>query len=428
MRKPNRGSSLSRLLVVAALSAGLVLAWLALGRRGASDGKKIRLVLAIAGGLRERPLYEGAAAEFVKDHPGVEVETRVIGGRYYQKVLVMMAGRVAPDLMWMGQSFSEFAERGAFLDVTDRMAKEVDTRDFLPQALSWYRMNGRQLGIPFAVDIQFLAYNKALFDEAGVAYPTDEWDFEEFLDKAKRLTIDKDGDGRIDQYGLKGQLDRSLFGAEFISADGRRATCNTPEMIEYLQTNLDLAYKHHVVPTPEESQQEGLDHYTLFIQGRAAMMTMYTWNLPWLADRFADVDWDLALNPKVKQRGQWASSQAIVISADTRHPDEAWQLSKVFFGEKFQKAMSFRGLPSNLKVAREVIAARRGKPANLGALYTARDFLYPTPRVPHLQELQSLWSQGCATAWARRATPAEAMERAQRQLARATKKLYRKRE
>jgi len=426
----NRGSSLARLLVLVALLVGIGVAWVIMGRgagRYARGTKRVRLVLTIAGGLRERPLYEGAAREFMDAHPDVEVETRVVGGRYYQKILVMMAGRVAPDLMWMGQSFSEFAERGAFLDITDRVAKEVDTRHFLPQALNWYRMNGRQLGIPFAVDIQFLVYNKALFDKAGVAYPTADWDFAEFLDKAKRLTLDKDEDGRIDQYGFKGELDRSVFGAQFISPDGRRAQCNTPEMLEFLQTNLDMAYKHHIVPTPEEGQQEGLDNYTLFAQGRVAMMVMYTWNLPWLADRFADVDWDLALNPKVKQRGQWASSQAIVIAADTRHPDEAWELCKVFFGEKFQKGMSFRGMPSNLKVARDVIASHRGKPASLGLLHTAKDFLYPTPRVPHLQELQSLWRQGCATAWARRATPAEAMARAQRQVTRAIAKIDRNR-
>ena len=49
------------------------------------------------------------------------------------------------------------------------------------------------------------------------------------------------------------------------------------------------------------------------------------------------MDWDYVLCPKVKRRAQWASSSAIVISADTRYPDEAWELCKVFLVMNFKK-------------------------------------------------------------------------------------------
>lgn len=71
----------------------------------------------------------------------------------------------------MGEGFAEFAGRGAFMDVGDRLERDVDTSDFLPQALRWYRMIGSQLGVPFLMDVQFVAYNKKAFDEAGPAYP-----------------------------------------------------------------------------------------------------------------------------------------------------------------------------------------------------------------------------------------------------------------
>ena len=66
--------------------------------------------------LREiLPHYESAIAKFEAEHPQIEVELLTVAGNYYDKVLLMIAGRNAPDLIWMGQGFVEFAERGALL-------------------------------------------------------------------------------------------------------------------------------------------------------------------------------------------------------------------------------------------------------------------------------------------------------------------------
>ena len=46
-----------------------------------------------------------------------------------------------------------------------------------------------------------LYYNKAIFDEAKVAYPTDSWTWDDLLDAAKKLTI-VESNGRVKRYGL----------------------------------------------------------------------------------------------------------------------------------------------------------------------------------------------------------------------------------
>jgi multiple sugar transport system substrate-binding protein len=319
--------------------------------------------------------------------------------------------------MWMGQSFAEFAVRGVFLDLSDRIAEDVDLDEYLPQALSWYRIDGKQYGIPFGVDMNFIAYNKDLFDEAGVTYPTDDWTFDEFLEKARALTRDRDGDGAIDQYGFKGNLEKASFGAAVINDAGTKPLCNSPEMIEYLTVNMALSDKWHVSPRPDDSDSQSLDAYSYFRQGKAAMMMMYTWNLPFLRSRCGDIDWDIVNNPTVHQRGHWASSQAILISSDTPHPDEAWLLCKRFFGEEIQRTMGQRGLPSNLRIARELIAenAREGGvPANLAALLKATDSLYPTPRIANLSEIMSLYYESAGGVTAHRTTPEKAMAKAEK--------------
>ncbi len=382
------------------------------------DGR-VHLVVTLPADQLTKPIYENLIADFEKRHPTIEVEQIAIPRDYYGKVLVMIAGRDAPDLMWMGQGFAEFATRGVFLDISDRLAAEVDTTEFLPQALSWYRIDGKQYGVPFGVDMEFIVYNKALFDKAALPYPSDDWDVWDLLDKAKRLTIDLDGDGRTDQYGFRGRIDPSAFGAAILAPDGSRALCNSPEMIECLKFNLDLVFKWKVAPLPDEMDQEGLDEYTVFRQGRAAMMKMHTWNLPFLRKRCADVDWDIVCSPRARQRGRWASSQAVLIAADTRHPDEAWLLCREFFSDKFLEAMASRGLPPNLRVARRCIAKNRQRPANLAALLKGADSLHPFPRVPHLNELLAHYWEAVSAVYARRTTPEEAMARAEKEIRRA---------
>ena len=53
--------------------------------------------------------------------------------------------------------------------------------------------------VPFALVNTVLYFNKDMFDAAGIAYPTDDWTWEEFREAAKKLTIDKNGDGTPDQ-------------------------------------------------------------------------------------------------------------------------------------------------------------------------------------------------------------------------------------
>jgi len=44
-------------------------------------------------------------------------------------------------------------------------------------------------------------YNKKLFDQAGISYPSGDWTWEDFLAIAQKLTRDLDGDGATDQFG-----------------------------------------------------------------------------------------------------------------------------------------------------------------------------------------------------------------------------------
>ena len=381
-------------MIVASLFTLVLMA----GCSRADGSRKVKIVWAIYGGDTLLPIFLSTIQDFETKHPNIEVEPLQIPGNYYQKITVMLAGRTPPDVFWMGQSFAEFAARGNFLDLSDRIIvdPDIDLGEYHPKVVTWYSFGSKQYGIPYGVDVQFIVYNKSAFREAGLPYPKDGWTLDEFLHAAKELTIDRDGDGRIDQYGFRGVLPEAMWGAQFVALDGSRAMCNAPEMVQWANFMLDLRYKWKVAPPPptDVPETEEMLTYIIFRQGKAAMIRQQTFNISHLREKCAEVDWDVVSNPIVpdRPRAHWASSAAFLVAADTKHPDEAWLFAKHLLGDRFQMVMTSESLPSNRRVAQRMVDENILKPENLQSVVDAANFLHPYPRIPNLNELLGLWT------------------------------------
>ena len=97
-------------------------------------------------------------------------------------------------------------------------------------------MNGKVIGVPALVDNLALVYNKALFDKAGVAYPTKDWTWTDFRAAAKKLT-----DPAAKQFGWAYVNDGSedtvwrflallwQAGGDLLNADNTKSALNSPQ-------------------------------------------------------------------------------------------------------------------------------------------------------------------------------------------------------
>src|SRR5687768_7763827 len=105
--------------LLAALICALIVGWFIVGPGADSpvdESRPVRLVLSVPAGERDERIYRDVIHRFEARHPDVAVELRAVtGANFYQKVLVMMASGLSPDLIWMGEGFNEFAQKGAFL-------------------------------------------------------------------------------------------------------------------------------------------------------------------------------------------------------------------------------------------------------------------------------------------------------------------------
>ncbi|NQV16089.1 sugar ABC transporter substrate-binding protein [bacterium] len=97
----------------------------------------------------------------------------------------------------------DFALRDYLADLSPYISKEMRDDILDVNWASVTRSSGEVVGIPFLTASSIVLYNPVLFAEAGVLAPTMEkpWTWDDVHAAAKKLTIDRDGDGVTDQWG-----------------------------------------------------------------------------------------------------------------------------------------------------------------------------------------------------------------------------------
>ena len=303
---------------------------------------------------------EKAIEKFEKLHPNIHVElTAMEPKNYWPKLRTMAFTRKLPDVFNMSSGYlEEWVKNGFLMDLTEYVEKDIDKDEFffnLFEAGKALSGTDRYYAIPFALVVTVLFYNKDAFDEAGLEYPNENWTWFDFLNAAIKLTKDKDGDGKIDQwgfwlYGRYANIEPWIYanGGRLINRETMRFEPNE-QAIQTLRFLTSLTTKYHVSPTPKE--MKGIKAKNIFPMGLAAMWVDGSWNIEnnrkIIAGKFR---WGIAPVPK----GPCGTDDVvygwpdfIAISATTKHPKEAWEFAKFMAGEGLTIDMYMAGkIPS----------------------------------------------------------------------------------
>ncbi|MCK9302113.1 MAG: sugar ABC transporter substrate-binding protein [Bacteroidales bacterium] len=153
--------------------------------------------------------FNKAKEEFEAENPGIKVEFEQfkwdeidikLMSDFRSNILTHDVALSTPQLL------PQHAAVGTFEDLNPYL-KKYWTQDEAA-ALSWastYRQGeqgGKQIGLPLGSHSRICAYNKDMFKAAGLDPENPPKTLDELVDYAKKLTIDKNGDGVIDQWGL----------------------------------------------------------------------------------------------------------------------------------------------------------------------------------------------------------------------------------
>jgi multiple sugar transport system substrate-binding protein len=317
----------------------------------AVEGQTITLM---AFGEGDKNAFAAVADAFMQQHPETKVEANFLPNdeSYYATLQTQFAGGSNPHIASMqGWGYQLFADNSVIIGVN--ALRERDDFNYAwadSEAVRQYtERNGDTYLIPTQMATMLMFYAKKPFDEAGIAYPTDDWTFEDFLDIAEKLTK-TDGDKKQWGYQANGNWFRDIHwirgtGAqEFDSlVDPKKAQFNQPEIVELVQMVAnDFYYKLGISPKPADlsTGSGGIE------AGQSAMKYEGAWWFPTMVtaekrDQGAAVDFDVVLMPKQADSNRphrgWAEGVVIFSNAPV---DAAWEVVKFACGEEGQKLFS----------------------------------------------------------------------------------------
>ncbi|MBC7122076.1 MAG: sugar ABC transporter substrate-binding protein [Pseudothermotoga sp.] len=292
-------------------------------------------------------------SQFSQMYPGVEFKLTEIpwsGGD--QKLDLAVASKKWPDLT-RGPLRTHYIVQGALQSVDEYLTEE-EKADYYPEAIKGASYEGKMYGFPFYMTTKVVILNKKIFEERSVPIPSveDPWTFDEFYAIAKKLTFDRDGDGKIDVYGFVAggfpSPDNSHlwpfilnFGGKFVEGQGRelRSAMVNEQNKEALEK---LAKVFAECAPPFMASYGDADAYTLFRSGKGAIYVAGTWAIPALVN--AGLEIEIAPYP-VKNKGDksWSfgdvSSYQIFIQNDKDKLDTLIAFAKYITSAEQQKEL-----------------------------------------------------------------------------------------
>ena len=290
--------------------------------------------------------------DFTKE-TGIKTKISVVKWNEYWTMLEAGAqGGSLPDVFWMHSNESErYMSNDMLLDLTDKIkaSDKIKVENYPEDIWGLYTYKDHYYAVPKDIDTIAIWYNKKLFDEAGVPYPTSDWTWDDLTETARKLTK---SDGS--QYGLAVKMDNNQAGyynliydkgGYVISEDKKKSGWDDPKTIEGMQI-LETWIKEGLMPSAETMSENGEE--VLFQSGKVAMVPQGSWMIAsYKANEYTAENADIVERPKDAKTGKrvslynglgWAAAK------NGKHTEEAWKLIEYLGSEPAQKKQAELGI------------------------------------------------------------------------------------
>ena len=232
---------------------------------------------------------------FETKNPDIKVDLQITGfDDYFTKLATTVGGSNAPDVFEMNmENYLAYMLRGACADLTGL----VNADNYSAGTLEAVSSAGKLYAVPMSFSTCILIYNKALFDQAGIAYPTNDWTWADAQAAAEAITALGD-----DIWGYYQPITYNEFyksvksnGGSLLNEDYTEFTVNSPENVAVLDAMLKrVRGENHVQPTAEEMAGRG--DWDMFTEGKLGMIITGIWAFPTYTEKCA-FDWDIVVEP-----------------------------------------------------------------------------------------------------------------------------------
>ena len=314
---------------------------------------------------------------------------------YFTKLKTLVASDEVWDVFQLGGNFPQYMDKIYPLDeyissgvidlsgISEANLKTTQTKD------------GVQLGITNGINTYGIAYDPAMFEEAGAKLPTDDWTWDDYKEAADLITdklgifgsstfVTSDAIAGLSTYvGQQGELGQYSF----YNLDLTGMGFDDPKMLEpFIQMRADMIKKGSYPDAGASAEVTNIENDFL-VTGGAAMTWVAVNQFPTIYDACKEQGRTLALAtiPRVKKDGNSGahiqSSQMFCVSQDSENKKAAaefiaWFETNIACNNILQAE---RGIPANEDV-RAALSANAGEGQQIMYDYVDKVSNFPTPK------------------------------------------------
>jgi multiple sugar transport system substrate-binding protein len=332
--------------------------------------------------------FKALIAEFEAQNPGVTINfSHEPFAGYNDKMVTRFAAGDTPDILHLpAANIMIYAQEGWLEPLDDRLAaSDSPVLDEWTPVQGGCQYEGQTICVIVLGYGYVLGWNEAAFAEVGLTGPPTT--SAELIEYAKQLTLDRDGDGTIDQYGfvfptvthagVETHATAFLFEADptghWLDADG--------------QLNREAAKAGWAVLkqlVDDGSVPLGIDNNgkrQFFVEGRSAMML----EGPWIQGNINSAAPEIQAGLRVAQTptsGQIYGGASNVLAVPAGLPPEraelAWKFIELFTSQEWQaKYATIAGQPPARAgvLSAEILAGNANMSQYVAAADSARDYI-----------------------------------------------------
>lgn len=355
---------------------------------------------------------DAIVAAFEDENPTINVEVQVLPyADYYTALQTAFAGGTVADVVDLNfENFVTYAASGALAELDG-----VDASAYSSSLLEAFTYEGVQMGVPQQFANVVLFYNKSLFDEAGLDYPTADWTWDDARAAATTLTNRETGVWGNYQPVSFHEFYKALAqsGGQFLNQEGTEATFAGPEGIE--AANWLVEKSGTTMPTEADGAGTPDFDTNLFAEGRLAMWHTGIWNFAPISAA-EGLDWDIAVEPGNTTKASALFTDGVAVSAASENKDAAQQFatyltsSDIAVQTRLSAAWSLPPVADTEQLAPYLELT---PPANRQAVIDSLDAVVLPPVIESQQEMQDIVSEELSNAAAGRKSVEQALSDAQ---------------
>jgi multiple sugar transport system substrate-binding protein len=286
------------------------------------------------------------------------------------KLITLTAAGTPPDIFWTHAYIApNLVKQNLTADIMPfiKRDKEFKIDSLFAAPVKDYELDGKQYGLPREATTTLMLVNKELFQKNGVALPTENWTWDDYLKAAQQMTK---GDGSQKTWGAAGFGGQgSAFyvtfpkvwqeGGDIVDKARTKFTLHQSPAIEQMQWIADLVTKHRVHPFG--SDFPGANIQESWNSGRLGMVTSISVYSNYNKAQF---DWDIAHLPRGRTRQTRTASAGHSVTAMSKNKEASWEVLKWLASKPSYEHWAKTGLtlPTHKEVANSPLVINPSQP------------------------------------------------------------------